>query len=174
MGLTCTFDASGSATNSPGPLEFSWRFGDGQTAFNVVAPSHTFAQAGTYSVTLQVVDYSTIPNRVGIITKQVTVGTTERRGPVAAFTYSCTGQQSPAQPVLVRRQRLDIRLVDRVVPLGVGQRPQRDENHSNGSQHLGGAGHIPRHPAGDRRSRSQLGGPSAGGGAVNGSELVSW
>jgi len=93
VGLTCTFDASGSATNSPGPLELSWRFGDGQTAFNVVGPSHTFAQPGTYSVTLQVVDYSTIPNRVGIITKQVIVGTTERRGPLAAFTYSCTGQQ---------------------------------------------------------------------------------
>jgi probable HAF family extracellular repeat protein len=89
VALTCTFDSGASQTDAP-PLEPHWRFGDGETAFNVVTATHTFAQPGTYSVTLEVLDSP--PNslgRLGIITKQVTVGAVERNAPVAAFTYSC-------------------------------------------------------------------------------------
>jgi PKD repeat protein len=88
VGLTCTFDGSASTSDAL-PLEMSWRFGDGETAFSVVAPSHTFAQPGTYAVTLQVLD-SNNPGRFGVLTQQVTVGAVERQQPVAAFTYSCT------------------------------------------------------------------------------------
>jgi len=87
VGLTCTFDASGSQTDAP-PLQASWRFGDGQTAFSVVAPTHTFAQAGTYAVTLEVLD-SRVPGQRGTVTQLVTVGPVQPEQPVAAFTYSC-------------------------------------------------------------------------------------
>ncbi len=87
VGLTCTFDSGASQTDAP-PLETHWLFGDGQTAFNVLATSHTFAQPGTYSVTLEVLD-SNVPGRFGVITKQVTVGAVQSTQPVAAFTYSC-------------------------------------------------------------------------------------
>jgi len=95
VGLTCTFDGSGSQSDMP-PLEMAWQFGDGQTAFNVVAPTHTFAQPGTYSVTLDVLD-SDIPGKRGVITKQVTVGAVEVKKPVATFTFSCQGQTYPHQ-----------------------------------------------------------------------------
>jgi gliding motility-associated-like protein len=44
------------ATNSNNP-SFSWDFGDGNTSF-LATPSHTYAQPGTYTVTLRVVDNS--------------------------------------------------------------------------------------------------------------------
>ncbi|HEX7981036.1 MAG TPA: PKD domain-containing protein [Gemmatimonadaceae bacterium] len=87
VGLTCSFDGSASTSDAL-PLQMSWKFGDGQTAFAVVAPSHTYAQPGTYSVTLEVLD-SHNPGRFGIVTKQVTVGAVDHTRPVAAFTYSC-------------------------------------------------------------------------------------
>jgi len=91
VGLTCTFDGSASTSDAL-PLQMGWKFGDGQTAFGVVAPSHTFAQPGTYAVTLEVLD-SRSPGRLGIITKQVTVGVAPRENqpPVAHFIASCTG-----------------------------------------------------------------------------------
>ena len=93
--LTCTFDSSPS-TNGSGPIGARlWTFGDGQTAFNPVAPSHTYTQPGTYSVTLEIWGNSILERAV--ITKQVTVGATERKAPVATFTYTCTGQTNPHQ-----------------------------------------------------------------------------
>ena len=90
VGLTCSFDAGSSQTDEP-PLEMHWLFGDGETDFGVLATSHTFAQAGTYPVTLEVLD-SNNPGRFGVITKQVTVGAVQHTQPVAAFTYSCHAQ----------------------------------------------------------------------------------
>ncbi len=90
VGLTCTFDASAS-TSDVMPLDYGWRFGDGQIGFNV-APSHTYAQPGVYSVTLQVLDSNT-PGRFAFITKQVTVGSVAKQPPMAAFTYTCANQQ---------------------------------------------------------------------------------
>ena len=53
--LTASFD--GSASSIPqGPIaSFAWDFGDG-THGTGVAPQHTYASAGTYTVTLQVTD----------------------------------------------------------------------------------------------------------------------
>ena len=95
VGLTCTFDGSASTSDAL-PLEMSWRFGDGQQAFAVVAPSHTFAQPGTYSVTLEVLD-SNNPGRFAVLTKQVTVGVVQPKHPVAGFTYTCANQSHAHQ-----------------------------------------------------------------------------
>jgi probable HAF family extracellular repeat protein len=92
-GLTCTFDAT-SSTQGLGPsFAWEWRFGDGSTSFMSVAPTHTYAQAGTYAVSLQIVEYP-LGQHSGhaMLTKQVTVGTTPAdQPPVGRFTYSCNG-----------------------------------------------------------------------------------
>jgi len=67
------------------PLSYSWSFGDGGTASGV-NPSHAYAKAGTYTVTLMVTDRD---SEVKSTTQQVTVV----NGPVASFTFS------PNQPL---------------------------------------------------------------------------
>jgi probable HAF family extracellular repeat protein len=85
-GLTCTFD-SGAST---GPVQFDrlWTFDDGQTAFQTVAPVHTFAKPGTYAVNLLLADLN---GNQASLTKQVTVtAPAANHPPVASFTVSCT------------------------------------------------------------------------------------
>jgi len=90
-GLTCTFDSGGSS-NGGNPIgNRIWTFGDGQSdAFNKVAPSHTYAQAGTYTVTLEV--WGSSSQERAVVSQQVTVTATQPQNqpPVANFTFSCT------------------------------------------------------------------------------------
>ena len=88
-GLACTFDSSGS-TDDVGITNRSWTFGDGSSAGNVVSPSHSYASAGTYNVTLTVYDGGGLSNSV---TKQVTVTAPPANDlpPTAKFTYNCSG-----------------------------------------------------------------------------------
>ena len=53
--LSCTFDGT-SSTDADGSITgYAWTFGDGATS-TASAPTHTYATAGTYSVTLTVTD----------------------------------------------------------------------------------------------------------------------
>ncbi|PYO39628.1 MAG: hypothetical protein DMD29_08270 [Gemmatimonadetes bacterium] len=53
-GAAVNFDGSASATNPPGgALTYAWAFGDGATAAGAT-PSHTYADNGSYTVTLTV------------------------------------------------------------------------------------------------------------------------
>jgi PKD repeat protein len=54
-GFPITFDGSGSYDPDGDPLTYSWSFGDGGVGAGV-APSHTYAAAGDYAVTLTVND----------------------------------------------------------------------------------------------------------------------
>ena len=66
--LVCSFDASGS-TDSDGTItSYSWDFGDGSTDTGVTPPSHTYAQPGSYIVTLSVKDND---DGVGTTTRNV-------------------------------------------------------------------------------------------------------
>ena len=53
--LACTFDGSGSSDADGSIVGYDWVFGDGSTAAGVQV-SHTYAAAGTYSVSLTVTD----------------------------------------------------------------------------------------------------------------------
>jgi PKD repeat protein len=55
MGLSCDFDASGSSDPEEAIASYDWDFGDGHTGSGL-APSHTYAAVGTYSVALTVTD----------------------------------------------------------------------------------------------------------------------
>lgn len=69
-GLACSFDGSGSKDPDGGTLQsFAWDFGDGSSGTGT-SPQHTYASAGTYSLSLTVVDDE---NAAGSAGRDVTV-----------------------------------------------------------------------------------------------------
>lgn len=91
-----TFDAVGldvqftdNSSDADGTIEaYQWDFDDGQSS-TVASPSHSFAAAGTYVVSLLVTDDDGAGDS---ITKAVTVGP-PNASPVADFTYTVNGLQ---------------------------------------------------------------------------------
>ena len=85
--LVCSFNAEASTTFPNGFGSVLWNFGDGTpTVPNAGKPSHTFAAAGTYSVSFTITDATGL---VATSTQLVTV-TSANQAPVASFTFSCT------------------------------------------------------------------------------------
>ncbi len=84
---TVAFDGSGSSDADGSVASYSWNFGDNTTAGSGVAPSHTYAASGTYSVKLTVTDNKGATNSV---TKQLTVTVPVNKPPVPAFTVTTT------------------------------------------------------------------------------------
>lgn len=92
--LACTFDGSGS-TDPEGPIQsYAWDFGDGATATGVT-PAHAYAAAGTFPVTLTVLDGEGAP---GTTSRPVTVTTQPPVTSIAAdsFTRTVTSGWGPA------------------------------------------------------------------------------
>jgi uncharacterized repeat protein (TIGR02543 family) len=54
--LACNFDATGSSDPDNGIASFAWNFGDGTSGSGSKPPTHTYAKAGSYTVTLTVTD----------------------------------------------------------------------------------------------------------------------
>jgi PKD repeat protein len=82
--LSCNFtdqsiDSDGSIASR------TWAFGDGDTSMST-NPSHTYASAGTYSVTLNVTDDA---GDADSVSKNVTVSAPGNQDPIADFTFSC-------------------------------------------------------------------------------------
>lgn len=82
--LVTSVDASASTDADGNIASYDWSFGDGGTATGVTA-SHTYAQAGTYTITLKVTDTTSL---VSTTTKNVTVA--PNRAPTASFTSTVT------------------------------------------------------------------------------------
>jgi PKD repeat protein len=58
----CSFSGYGSYDPDGSIVSYAWSFGDGTVATGVVTPSHTYAGAGTYAVTLTVTDDDGLSN----------------------------------------------------------------------------------------------------------------
>jgi hypothetical protein len=90
-GLTCTFDSNAS-TDDSGITTRNWSFGDGATlGGNQVVASRTYAEGGTYTVSLTVGDAESLTNTT---TRTVTVTAPPpppptNQPPVPDFTVSC-------------------------------------------------------------------------------------
>ena len=84
-GLAASFSSSGTSDPDGTIASYAWTFGDGDTS-TAANPSHTYAAAGTYSVSLTVTDDD---GGSTTLTKQVAVSTP----PVADFTTSVNGTQ---------------------------------------------------------------------------------
>lgn len=89
--LACTFTDASSDPDGDA-LTYAWAFGEPGSASNTStdqSPSHTYAAAGAYHVTLTVTDAKGAASSVADSTVTVTVGTPQ--GPQAAFTVTCDG-----------------------------------------------------------------------------------
>ncbi|HEY8456743.1 MAG TPA: PKD domain-containing protein [Actinopolymorphaceae bacterium] len=85
QGLTCTFSSVGSTDEDGTITSYKWTFGDGATATSA-APTHTYDQPGTYTVTLTVTDNS---GKTGTKSAEITV--TDATELAAKFSVSCEG-----------------------------------------------------------------------------------
>ncbi len=84
--LTCTFNGSASSDPDGTIASHAWNFGDGTTGTGATV-SHTFAAAGTYTVTLTVTDNQ---GATGTTSQSVAVGAPPaNQPPVASFTAAC-------------------------------------------------------------------------------------
>jgi PKD repeat protein len=91
-GQSVTFNGS---ISTGGPTTYLWNFGDGSGTASGAQATHTFASAGTYSVTLSVGKPGTGPGCFNNIctddeVKAIVVSGTATPPPVAAYTYSPT------------------------------------------------------------------------------------
>lgn len=85
--LVASFDAS-TSTDSDGTIaSYAWNFGDSSAAGTGVTPTHTFAAAGTYQVSLTVTDNQ---GAATTVTNAVTV-VRVNQAPTASFTSSVSG-----------------------------------------------------------------------------------
>lgn len=84
--LSCSFDGSGSSDSDGTISSYWWNFGDGSSLGVGSTATHTYAQNGSYGVSLTVIDNGGLN---ATATQTVTVG--PNTPPSAAFSFSCTG-----------------------------------------------------------------------------------
>jgi PKD repeat protein len=82
---------AGSVQGGSAPYAETWSFGDGTTASGTLTPAHTYASAGTYSVTLTVTDAAGVRSS----------STTTASIAAGSLTATITGVPSYAAPVIV-------------------------------------------------------------------------
>jgi PKD repeat protein len=85
--LKASFVGTGSSDSDGTIAAYSWNFGDNSAAGSGATPSHTYAAAGTYTVTLTVTDDA---GATDTISHDVTVTAPPNQKPTAAFTSAVT------------------------------------------------------------------------------------
>lgn len=95
--FSCPLSGS-TSTDSDGSITgYLWDFGDDTTPVTGVAPGHTYAEPGTYMVTLTVTDDD---GATDVASRSVTVGPPpENAAPVAHITGSCTNLSCPLSAI---------------------------------------------------------------------------
>lgn len=89
-GLTASFNASGSGDADGSVAKYKWGFGDGTSATTTQpAMTHTYENAGTYTVSLTVLDNLNRPSTP--VLAQVTVTDPTNQAPTASFTATGAG-----------------------------------------------------------------------------------
>jgi PKD repeat protein len=87
VNLAASFDGAGSSDPDGTVASYSWDFGDGTAAGSGVAPSHTYAAAGTFQVKLTVTDNQ---GGTGSVTQPVTVTAAAAAPPLAEDVFGRT------------------------------------------------------------------------------------
>jgi PKD repeat protein len=96
IGQDVQFNASGSTAEAGHRVvDYSWTFGDGASGSGAIT-THSYAQAGTYTVTLKVTD--DVGRKSSLVSQSVNVGGT---GGSAAFTFA------PSQPAVSQTVTFD-------------------------------------------------------------------
>ena len=91
---TVQFDGSGStAYNGATVAGYVWDFGDGTAQASGATPTHIFATAGTYTITLTVTDSN---GQTDTATNSVAVAATDQP-PTASFTWGALDTSNPAK-----------------------------------------------------------------------------
>ena len=88
-GLTCSFDGSASSDPDGTIRQYQWSFGDGYNALGSSTSQNTYAQAGTYTVRLDVTDDAGLD--AAVEQTVAVVGSSSNVAPTASFTFSCVG-----------------------------------------------------------------------------------
>ena len=94
--FTCDLDGSASADPDGTITSYAWNFGDGGTATGAIT-SHTYAIAGTYTITLTVTDNKLA---TGFTTREVTVPTGEHADIVLRSASSAVGNGTQVSVVV--------------------------------------------------------------------------
>jgi PKD repeat protein len=89
VGSDCLFNSSASSDTDGTIVARSWDWGDGSPAGTGTSPSHTYADVGTYAVTLTVTDDD---GATGTTIRQVEITPPPPNvAPTASFTQACSG-----------------------------------------------------------------------------------
>ncbi len=93
LGQSIAFSSTGSSDPDGSITDYAWDFGDGNSS-SQASPSHTYAAAGSYTVTLSVTDDQ------GASDSQATTATVTEPQPVADVSINSTSQTgAPGDPV---------------------------------------------------------------------------
>ena len=84
--LACSFDGRASTDSDGTVASYAWDFGDGGSS-TAASPAHTYAAAGSYTVTLTVTDNKGATNAVTHVVN--VTAPPPNQPPTAAFTFTC-------------------------------------------------------------------------------------